>query len=167
MKTGGRFVATLVCTLTVAFAGIYALARWKMPPPASPLLSETIAPGKPIPPSSSINCSFPSCCGNSEHKCVVVATKLIFYYYPGDSVISEVVYIDRAYSIGELVGAWGEPIGVSGGNYCKGVYWSGGRYAYVCDWHFEPNSRAYAVWVKAVDKLPPLFKWRGFARQRS
>lgn len=156
-----------ICLVFLFFAliiGVRVYAAATNKPPSPPVFIDTLTPGQPIPPEQKMTCEYPyyGCCsGGAIRQCRPDNTSAAIYFYAASNIIEEVVYIKKYWKIGDLVLAWGTPIGMGTGLYCRAVYWTGGRYAWLCN-DPSPESNIYTIWHMQESKMPKVESWRGW-----
>lgn len=120
-----------------------------------------LLPGQPIPHWSQLDCLFHYYVAKEYFYCRLRydSRVLVSYSAPDDTI--DRTWIDVNMSIGDLILAWGEPLGVSGGSSYWYVHFPGGRAAFIGS-PYTPNTRVYFVRFADPARVGPVSQWKGF-----
>ena len=126
-----------------------------------------LMPGQPIPHYSDLSCLW-HYFNNDTFYCYLRVDRRVMVAYDASESAIDRMWIDTPnLTIGDLILAWGQPRGVSGGYTYQYVHFTGGRAAFV-DRPTSPASRVYFVKFEGPELSGPINHWKGFnAAKRS
>jgi hypothetical protein len=126
-----------------------------------------LMPGQPVPPHSDLSCLWHYISYSDYFYCYLRYDRRVMVGYVQAEGHIEKIWIDTpGMTIGDLILAWGEPCGVSGGATYQYIHFAGGRAAFVGS-PTSPASRVYFVKFAGPDIPGPINQWKGFTSANS
>lgn len=155
LQTGMALVSLLLLAVLLTVSGAI-LAGRAFSAPATVNLPQSLLPGSVIP--EDAECSDP---GGMPQACTIYHKDMVVHIMPDQTggQIALTVISTQAYTIGDLIHAWGMPTGFAQSGRAVDVYW-GMRYAYLVTCSFQPESRVDFIALYPYEHV--VGKWHGF-----
>jgi hypothetical protein len=121
-----------------------------------------LAPGQPIPDHHDLSCLWHYYSYSDFFYCYLRYDRRVMVGYMQADGAIDTLWIDTPnMTIGDLILAWGEPSGVSGGYSYWYVHFTGGRAAFIGS-PYTPTSKVYFVKFAGPELSGPINRWKGF-----